>query len=119
MEPFQYFISRKETLAVVNLQGELTMQGEAALTKCMDELATPNKPSMAVLNVQSLVAKEAHRLFTIFQKQIRDLGAQLWVCIEDPEIRDVLVKSGIIREDELRKDLKETLVEASTSLKEK
>ncbi len=115
---FQYFISRKEKLAVVNLQGDLTVKDEGSLTKCMDELAV-DKPAFVILNVQLNIMKDAQRMFTIFEKQFRDLGAQLRVCIEDQEIREVLVKSGIIREDELRKDLKETLVEASTALKGK
>jgi anti-anti-sigma regulatory factor len=113
---FEYFISRKADLVVVTFQGEITLSCGESLTRCIDELAE-EKPGIVILNLQANIDKESQRMFTIFQKQVRDLGAQLRICLKDEEIRRLLVSFGIVREEEMRKDLKECLLEVLNKAK--
>lgn len=98
-------------MLVVSFTGDLTSQVLPSLEACRDDVRK-SKATQIVLFFQQVesLSSEAISFFTQLQRDIRMKPAELRVCGLRPNIRERLVKMGIIRGLELAEDLKSALL---------
>lgn len=109
-DDLQYFLNSKRSLVVASFQGCLNERNQHLLKKCLEEITALQNLRYVVLNLQGLSSVEsgAIRSFTIVQSALRE-RYKLYLCnLGDGLVRE-LSSSGVIRDQELQKDLMATL----------
>ena len=99
---FTYILGEKEDLLLVLFQGKFSHEAEPVLEKL--DLEIQDKPQSIVLFVFRDVSgfmPGPHVNFAKTQKAIRDAGKLVGICSLKPEVRNILLKRGVVRESEI------------------
>ena len=83
---------------------------QPVLEKCCKELLAGQVPFF-VLDFHGVLSIEQKgiKALGIMNAELRNRPATLRVCLKSPELKDVLVRHGLVTGDEFRTDLEETL----------
>ena len=108
--PCEFFYKEKGKYGVLVFSGVLKSNSRVAF----DDAQMTLMRSEAVYIVLSLNGVDAIDLFGIrqlakLQKSIRDDGKKIRICGADNIIKDKLLASGTVREDELKLDIKDAI----------
>lgn len=105
---FTYIFGEKDDLLLVLLQGELLAKDISALEQIESEIKEKShKIVLFFFRDLSVFIPAAHAPFVKIQKALRDMGKLIGVCSLRPEIKLILLQSGIIRESEIFSNIPE------------
>jgi anti-anti-sigma regulatory factor len=99
---FKYVLGEKDDLLLILLCGKIGAKEVPILEEC--ELTSKDKPQpIVIISFRDLDSLNpgAHSAIAKFQKTIRDSGKILGLCSIKPEVKTLLLSSGIIRESEI------------------
>lgn len=100
---FDYFISEKNEFLVVSFLGKIDNNCLDKLSNLKQEILSKEQVKFVVLNFRDSIdiVGEAIQAFTHFQKDIRAKPAELRVCGLNPNIKDKLIRLGLLRGNEI------------------
>ena len=103
---FQFLISAKGRAVLVTLIGEMKNSSLAKLEECQREVLKDGNLNYFVFYFRDVpnVTIDAIPFLTQFQKNIR-LKGELRICSLRPELKDKLIKLGVVRSAELVNNL--------------
>jgi anti-anti-sigma regulatory factor len=105
---FTYIFGEKDDLLLVLLQGELRAQDISTLEQIEAEIKEkPHKIVLFFFRDLSVFIPAVHAPFVKIQKALRDMGKLIGICSLRPEIKLILLQSGIIRESEVFSNIPE------------
>ena len=106
----KYFITIRRTYAVVFFSGVLDNFSQTVLEKCLNELLAAQVPYY-ILDLHGVASVDQHglRAMSAMNQRLRQQPASLRVCLKNPELKEFLIRSGLVTGDEFRSDLEETL----------
>ncbi|GEM_PF-1554509 len=109
---FHYTFSQKNTMLVVSLCGEITSHVLPALEACRQELSSKQEVSHVVIHFQDVasISLDAIPLLAQIQREIRAKPANLRLCSLPENLRQKLVRMGVVRGLEVADDLKTALL---------
>ncbi|WP_413944398.1 STAS domain-containing protein [Bdellovibrio sp. HCB-162] len=111
---FHYSFNQKNNMLVVSLTGEITSQVLPSLEACRQELLGKHEVSRVVLYFQDIeaISMDAIPLIAQIQREIRSKPADLRLCLKE-NLREKLVRMGVVRGLEVADDLKTALLSFS------
>ena len=109
---FNYVISHKNDMLVVNFQGDMTSVVLPGLEACRSEILSKKEIRCVVLYFGEVgqISSDAIPLVAQIQREIRAKPADLRLVGLKENIRDRLVKMGVIRGMEISEDLRTALM---------
>ncbi len=107
-DEFAYIFGEKDELLIVLLQGKIMSKDIATLEKCASEISEKSQKIVlfSFRDVPTFIPG-AHSAFAKIQKQIRDAGKLMASCSMRPEIKIILLQSGIVRDAEMFNNIPE------------
>lgn len=112
---FQYCFSQKNRMLVVTLSGEISTPVLPALEACRQELLAKSEVSCVVLYFQDVhsISADAIPWLAQLQRDIRMRPAEIRLCALRENLRERLVRMGVVRGLEVAEDLKSALLSFS------
>lgn len=106
-KPLGYFFSQKKDFLVVSLSGDATPESQEVLKQCAEEIKRIRDVAFVVINMSgvSSMSREAVQFFAQIQKEARSKPAQLRICNLASEVKDRLIKLGVVRSLEIADSL--------------
>lgn len=113
---FEYSFTQKNKMLVVSLSGEISSPALAALEACRQEIIGKTDVASVVLFFQDVeaISMDAIPLIAQIQRDIRLKPAELRLCIRE-NLREKLVRMGVVRGLEVADDLRTALLSFSSS----
>ncbi len=107
-----YTLTEKSNMLVVSFNSDLNSELAASLDVCREEILKKAHIQNVVLFFQSVdsMSSDVISLLTQMQREIRSKPAELRVCALRPNLKEKLIKMGIVRGLELSDDLKTALL---------
>lgn len=105
---FKYVLGEKDDLLLVLFCGKIGAKEVPVLEECEGLIKEKPQP-IVIISFRDLNALNpgSHATIARFQKTIRDEGKILGLCSIRPEIKTLLLSSGIIRENEIFNNIPE------------
>lgn len=105
-----YFISERNSIVVVSFVGSLT-RTTLGLFPIIVEDVSARRARMVILNCHDLKQIESCAVapFSEFQGCLRDFPSEVRICFLNHELRDLLVRQGAVRQDEIKNNLLEAV----------
>lgn len=112
---FQYSFNQKNKMLVVSFSGEINTPVLPALEACRQELLAKREISCVVLYFQDVdsISADAIPWLAQVQREIRLKPAEIRLCSLRENLRERLVRMGVIRGLEVADDLKSALLSFS------
>lgn len=113
IKDLKYAIASKDAFLVISFSGKMTKNALGEIEACLGELSSRTEQKV-VLNFAQVtqVDRPAIPALIKLQKALRerDQSSMIRVCHVEPDIGGMLVDTGAVRRDELKKNLQEALV---------
>lgn len=99
---FRYVLGEKEELVLIVLYGRLSGRDIGTLEEIENILNQKSQPIL-LLNFHDVTSfmPAAHQCFAKFQKRMRDKGKLIGICGLRPDVKQSILQSGIVRENEI------------------
>lgn len=109
---FQYFVAANAPFLVVSFVGPIDKHSLEKLEKCETEMNLHDNLKFIILYFRDVsnVTTEAIPALTSMQKRIREKH-QLRICSLNPDLKQKLIKLGVVRGLELTDNLQVTLLD--------
>ena len=109
---FNYTLSHKNRMLVVSFCGEMSSVVGPGLDACRIEILSKENLKCVVLYFQDVpgVSPEAIAVLAQMQREIRSRGLELRLCSLKENLREKLVRMGVIRSLEVAEDLRAALL---------
>jgi anti-anti-sigma regulatory factor len=101
-DPFKYVLGEKDDLLLVLFCGKLGSREVPILEEC-EQVAKDKPQPIVIISFRDLAQLNpgAHATIARLQKTIRDKGKILGLCSLKPDVKNLLLSSGIVRENEI------------------
>lgn len=109
---FQYSFNQKNGMLVVSFSGEINTPVLPALEACRQELLAKTEVSCVVLYFQDVeaISSDAIPWLAQVQREIRLKPAEVRLCSLRENMRERLVRMGVVRGLEIAEDLRTALL---------
>jgi anti-anti-sigma regulatory factor len=106
MREFEYKITSKNNVTIVNFSGKINKESKPQLQACREELVS-HTSSMVIFYCKDVTVVEpcVFRELTMLQHEIRQKRIELYVAGLDSTTKQYLVDRAVIRLDESKKTL--------------
>jgi anti-anti-sigma regulatory factor len=108
---FGYKVVNKNDLVIVTLKGKLEKSSQEMLVKCTEEfLQIESKLVILYFKEVSSIDKTVYRQLALLQQEARK-SKRLFLCGFNSALKQELLEKGIIRFNEVKRNLEEVLKE--------
>ena len=109
---FQYFLSNNKPVLIVTFVGDIDHSTMEIMTKCRNEVKATQGLKFVVLNFRDVdnINGDVISVITQMQLDIRSKQCDLRISSLKPNIKEKLLKMGVIRATELSNNLREALL---------
>lgn len=108
----QYAIAAKDTFLVISFAGKMTKASSAQIEACLNEVSVRSEQKV-VLNFNAVTQIDRPVIPTLIklQRTIRERSGNsaVRVCHIEPDLSGLLIDTGAVRREELKKNLQEAL----------
>lgn len=105
-QSLEYFISEKDPYVVVAFIGQFTKTSAPIIERCMQEIHETKAPYV-ILSFRDVSGFEypAGAALVRLEKEVRDAQRKLRLASVRPDLKNLLIERGVVREPELSNNL--------------
>lgn len=109
---FQYFVSARNALMVISLIGKMDHHSIEPLKELEREVLHCKKITVVIFNLRDIenISVDAIPFLAKFQRDIRNMPAEVRLCGIKPELKTKLLNQGVVRTVEIYDNLKTAIL---------
>lgn len=111
VEKFNYLLSKNGPITLLAFSGALTLESCADFDHCINQVFSDSATRFIVIDMSHVlnITMDLIPAFVQFQKTARNKNQEIRLCGIGPDLKEKLLKLGVIRHRELSGTMKEGL----------